>query len=115
MLAHHESIEIEARFGVHLQRALFDQSLKILARTFIDSVAVNVRAFGQINFGARYMQQAQRITGGQRARLLRINHVIGHTRHLLDSLDRRAQSAERINDSHGRSFSLQLKMIGRIC
>jgi len=106
VLAHAEAVEVEARRVLGDERAVVDELLKILAGLRVDLVGVDVRAVGQIDLGARDVEEAERAILRERARFLCVDHVVGDARHLLDFLFGRTQGAERMDDGH-RQFSSQ--------
>jgi hypothetical protein len=98
--AHAEAVDVEARLLLFDERAFGLEPLEVLARTLVDLVGVDVRPFGQVDLRARDVQEAQRVPPGERARLLRVDHVVGDGGDLPDLLTGRAQRAERVDGGH---------------
>jgi hypothetical protein len=100
VLAHADSVDVETRLVLFDERALGLEPLEIFARALVDLVRIDVRAFRQVYLGARDVEEAQGVVGGQRARLLCVDHVVGDGGDLPDLLKGRAQGAERVDGSH---------------
>ena len=98
--AHADAVDVEVWFVLFDERALRLEPLEILARLRVDLVRVDVRALGQVYLGARDVEEAQRVVGGQGARLLRVDHVVGDGGDLPDLVSGRAQGAERVDGGH---------------
>ncbi len=103
VLAHDETVDVEARLVLFDECALRFEALEVLARFLVDLVRVDVRPFGQVDLGARDVEEAQGVPGGQRARLLGVDHVVGDGGDLGHLVGGRAQGAERVDGGHGRT------------
>ena len=77
VLAHDLPVQIKTRLVVLLQRALGDELLEILPALGINRRRIQIRARRQVNFRLADVQEAQRIAGGERARLVGRHHVVG--------------------------------------
>ena len=97
---HVEAVDVEAGFVFNDQRRLVLQPREVLRGQVVDRVAVGVRARGQLDFGPRHAEKAQRVALGQRAGLFGIDDVVGHRRHGGRRLGRRPQSPEGVDGRH---------------
>ena len=56
------------------------QRLEVLGRPLVDRVGVRIGARRQIDLGARDVQKAERVAGGERARFVGVDDVVGNGR-----------------------------------
>src|SRR6185369_2516984 len=106
VLAHDQTVKVEAWGGFLLQRAGGDQFLKVLDCLSIDGVTVKIRAWRQVDLGPRDVQKAQRVSGRQRARFFSIDDVVRHTCHVFAAVSLRTQSTKGTNNRHRSSCRL---------
>ncbi len=75
VLPHPQLVEVERRLGL-LQHRL-SRLREPLGRGPVDDVRIRIGAGRQVDLGARHVQEAQFVAGGQRARFLGVDDVVG--------------------------------------
>ena len=108
VLAHDEPVEIKTRLRFSFQRAGRSQLLEVVNGLAIDGVAVNIGPRGQIDFGPRYVQKAERIALGEGACFFGVDDVVRDAGYCVSALGRRAQSAKGTNDRHSSSINYEV-------
>ena len=93
-------IEIERRLRLLHQRRLPLQRAIPLGGRAIHDVVVGIGAGGQIDFGSRDVQKAQRIAAGKRARFFGIDDVVGNGGDTRRGGRNGANRTEGSDDSH---------------
>ena len=104
VLAHPLRVDVEVRLGVRHEHAAVHQLRQVLPSLRVDRVGVLVDALGQVDLGARDVQEAVGVSLGERARLLRRDDVVGRGRDAGGERGGRAEGAKRGEDGHGWKF-----------
>src|SRR6185369_3060322 len=103
VLTHDQAVEIEAWLAFFFEWRGGDQLFKILDCFSIDDVAVNVCVGRQVDFRPRYVQETERVSFRERARLVSVNYVVRYACHFLGAFRLWTQSAKGTNDRHRSS------------
>src|ERR1019366_1941144 len=75
--AHPQSVKVHAGLVFDDERGLL-QGVEIAGRTLVDAGRVRIGTGRQLELGARDAQEAQRVAGRQRARLIGIDDIVGN-------------------------------------
>ena len=92
MTAHAQPIDVESRRLLDKQRCRGFQPLKVLHPRGIDIVSVKIGSRWKIDLRSRHVEKAQRISGGQCARFICVDNVVGNRR---DTRGRRRRGTKR--------------------
>src|SRR5215475_5730160 len=102
MLPHFEAVAIQRWQLLDHQRSLALECFEILDRLPVDGIRVGIRLSREIDFGARYMQKAERIACGQRMGFLSVDDVVWDRCHSSGRCGGGPQCAKRSDEGHRR-------------
>ncbi len=97
---HPQTVEIQRRLAVGLERRASAQRIEVLARSCVHLRRVRVGSGREIDFGASNVKETERVVGRQLPRFLGAHYVIGDRRNRRRAAPRRTQCAERMNRGH---------------
>jgi hypothetical protein len=97
---HAQTVEVNRWRVVDEERGRCAQRREILARQLVDAPGVRIGAGGQIDLGARHVQEAERIARRQLPRFVHAHDIVGNRGHCRRRGRGRAQSPERMEGRH---------------
>jgi len=94
VVAHLKAIDVQRWLLIQDQDPLAPKAGEVLSRLAVHRRVVGVDAFGQVDLGARHVQEAHGLAFSQGGGFAPIHHVVGDGGHVGDMLGVGAQGAE---------------------
>jgi len=96
-----EPVQVEGRLRLPRQGALAGQPVEVFGGAEVDPFGVRVGSFGEVDLGPGDVEEAPRVSGGQRPRLSGRDHVVGDGGDASRHVRRRTKRLESMDRGHG--------------